>query len=231
MHDCMNQQGIIAVFFWVVFVLITFFIFMNIFVAVIYENFQAITSGDSNSEVLSLKRRDIKNFLHTWSIFDPSGDLYIPAVAFPRFLRTLPQPLGYKEIDLEPSKLGKIIFCLNIRVHRGRVYFPEVMWAIFHSLIGNNEEKVHKCESILTIMRVLKTKYEGLGKRVTPDRLCGNKFSKRMITVAKYLNAMRILWWWKMKQEERNRLTEEAHARGEVYEPPHVIRERERRNR
>ena len=90
MHDCMDEQGIIAVFFWIVFVLLTFFIFMNIFVAVIYENFQAITSGDSNSEVLSLKRRDIKNFLNTWSLFDPSGDLYFPAVAFPRFLRSLP---------------------------------------------------------------------------------------------------------------------------------------------
>ena len=77
------------------------------------------------------------------------------------------------------------------------------MWAIFHSLIGNNEEKVHKCESVVMIMRVLKAKYEGLGRRVTPDRLCGNKFSKRTITVAKYLNAMRIRWWWRRRQDER----------------------------
>jgi hypothetical protein len=33
----------------------------------------------------------------------------------------------------------KIIYCLNIRDHEGYVYFPEVMWAIFYSVIGNNE--------------------------------------------------------------------------------------------
>lgn len=51
---------------------------------------------------------------------------------------------------MEPSKLNKIIFCLNIKSHikekEGKVYFPEVMWAIFHSIIGNNDEKVYKCE-------------------------------------------------------------------------------------
>ena len=39
MHECFKQEGSIAIIFWILFVLTTFFIFMNVFIAVIYENF------------------------------------------------------------------------------------------------------------------------------------------------------------------------------------------------
>lgn len=58
----------------------------------------------------------------------------------PEFLRNLPPPLGYQGIRIEDSKLNKIIFCLNIRDHKGEVYYPEVMWSIFHSIVGINDE-------------------------------------------------------------------------------------------
>jgi hypothetical protein len=89
------------------------------------------------------------------------------------------------------------VFCLNIRDHQGKVYFPEVMWTIFHSIIGNNDEKVQRCEQVAIIMKLLKRKYPGLGKNVTPDSLCGNKFYKNEITVSKYLCAVYIIKIWK----------------------------------
>jgi hypothetical protein len=104
----------------------------------------------------------------------------------------LDPPLGYKNIKIEETKLNKIIFCLNIKDHQGTVYFPEVLWAIFHSIIGNNDQRVHECTPIKNIMKILKYKYKGLGKHVTPDSLCGNKFYKDELTVSKFLSASKI---------------------------------------
>jgi len=42
MHDCESQAGFVAYAYWLVFEIITFFIFMNVFIAVIYENFNDI---------------------------------------------------------------------------------------------------------------------------------------------------------------------------------------------
>jgi len=207
MHDCQRDAGLIAIFFWIAFIIIASFIFVNVFIAVIYENFNDIKSSEDANEVLSLKRRDIKEFLKTWAEFDKEGSHYMRTSDFKDFLRQLPPPLGYKNISIEESKLNKIIFCLNIRDHKGKVYFPEVMWAIFHSIIGNNDEKVHKCEQVQTIMRQLKRKYKHLDKNVTPDSLCGNKFYKKEITVSKYMSAMKIYQrmkhYKKLKENQR----------------------------
>lgn len=39
MHESYEHEGFMSIIFWVVFMLITFFIFMNVFIAVIYESF------------------------------------------------------------------------------------------------------------------------------------------------------------------------------------------------
>ena len=77
------------------------------------------------------------------------------------------------------------------------------MWAIFHSIIGNNDEKVHKCEQVNKIMKIVKRKYKGLGKNVTPDSLCGTNFYKNEMTVSKYLCARQIVKNWRKFREVR----------------------------
>merc|ERR1740117_912421 len=133
-------------------------------------------------------------------------------IRLPDFLRELPPPLGYQGIRIEESKLNKIIFCLNIRDHLGRVYYPEVMWTIFHSIAGMNDDKVLNCEQIITILKIVKQKYKGLGKKVNLDSLCGNKYYRKELTAIKYIQAMKILTKWrnfknlkiKMKGEQMN---------------------------
>ena len=115
----------------------------------------------------------------------------------PDFLRELPPPLGYQGIRIEESKLNKIIFCLNIRDHLGRVYYPEVMWTIFHSIAGMNDDKVLNCEQIINILKLVKSKYKGLGKKVNLDSLCGNKYYRKELTAIKYIQAMKILTKWR----------------------------------
>jgi hypothetical protein len=108
-------------------------------------------------------------------------------VYLPEFLRELPPPLGYQGIRIEESKLNKIIFCLNIRDHSGTLYYPEVMWSLFHSIAGVNDHKVNNCHQIKNIIKMVKQKYKGLGKKVTLDTLCGNKYYNNELTAIKYL--------------------------------------------
>lgn len=93
--------------------------------------------------------------------------------------------------------MNKIIFCLNIRDHLGRVYYPEVMWTIFHSIAGMNDDKVLNCEQIINILKLVKSKYKGLGKKVNLDSLCGNKYYRKELTAIKYIQAMKILTKWR----------------------------------
>jgi len=117
MIECYENVGFISLVYWVTFVILTQFVFINIFVAVIYEAYNDIKSSEDKNEVLSLKRKDIKNFINAWAFFNEDGNHYMKTTRFPAFLLELPPPLGYEGIKIEPSKLNKIIFCLNIRDH------------------------------------------------------------------------------------------------------------------
>ena len=77
------------------------------------------------------------------------------------------------------------------------MYYPEVMWTIFHSIVGINDEKVNNCEQITNILKIVKRKYKGLGKKVNLDSLCGNKYYRNELTAIKYIQAMKILTKWK----------------------------------
>lgn len=109
------------------------------------------------------------------------------------FLDELPPPLGYQGLKIESSKLLKIIYCLNIRDHQGKVYFPEVMWAIFYSVIGNNDRGLSRCHQVKQIMQKIKNKYSGLDRNVTLNSICGNNYWQNEMTVTKYLSGMVIL--------------------------------------
>lgn len=121
-------------------------VFLNIFVAVIVEAFNDINSNDKNKTLLSLNQTHLKNFRESWAKFNPNGDHYMKTRYFPAFLLDLPQPLGYAGKKLYLRKLLKIIYCMNIKDHGGRVYFPEVLWTICHSLVGCNDEDINKSE-------------------------------------------------------------------------------------
>lgn len=195
-----------AVIFWLLYQLVTFFIFMNVFIAVIGESFNDSQATEDENDILALKKKDIKAFQNTWAKYNPMGELFMRTVRLPDFLRELPPPLGYQGIRIEESKLKKIIFCLNIRDHRGRVYYPEVMWTIFHSIAGMNDEKVLKCEQINNILKIVKRKYKDLGKRVNLDSLCGNKYYRKELTAIKYIQAIKILTKWRAFKNNKQRM-------------------------
>jgi hypothetical protein len=178
---------------------------MNVFIAVIGESFDDNKATEDENDILALKKKDIKAFQNTWAKFNPMGELYMRTVRLPEFLRQLPPPLGYLGIRIEDTKLNKIIFCLNIRDHLGKVYYPEVMWAIFHSIAGMNDKNVLECQQIKNILKIVKMKYKGLGKGINLDQLCGNKYYRKELTAVKYIQAIKILTRWKAFNNHRKR--------------------------
>lgn len=86
MLDTNEFAGLIGILYWVAFVLTAQYIIINVFVAVIYENFNDIKSSEDSNEVLSLKRKDIKAFVNTWALFNPNGDLYMRTLYMSAFL-------------------------------------------------------------------------------------------------------------------------------------------------
>lgn len=66
------------------------------------------------------------------------------------------------------------------------------MWAIFYTIVGNNEAGISECLQMRTIMTRLKNKYKGLGRNLTLEALCGNRFYRNEMTVTKYLSGMLI---------------------------------------
>ena len=208
MHDCAFDKGPIAYFYWIFFQLFAFFVFLNVFIAIIVEEFQNVNQVESTLEVIALKQRDINTFIATWGKFNPLGQHYMPTTKFTEFMLALPPPLGYYQIDIGKVQLDKVIFCLNIRDHEGYVYFPEVMWAIFFSIIGKNDEKLVRCKPMKNVMTKVKNKFVGLNRNTSLDQLCGNKFYRTEMTITKYLTGrlildkMRILLKRKMEREQ-----------------------------
>jgi hypothetical protein len=99
----------------------------------------------------------------------------------------LPPPLGYKGIQVDQGFLMEVLGNLNIKDHQGKVYYPEVMWSIFHSVIGVVDNSINKCEQVTTILLILKQKYPDLPKKLTLQYLCGLKYNHQDITVSKWL--------------------------------------------
>ena len=104
------------------------FIFLNLVVAVILENFATLyfTSPDlvSNS--------DLDVFNEAWTEFDPDATNYIPVGKLPDLLHSIPKPLGTK--GRTKVQANRVCLKLNVPQHNGNVAYHEVL----KELITNN---------------------------------------------------------------------------------------------
>lgn len=105
------------------------------------------------SKSLSIKK-NIDRFSEIWSEYDHYGTGYIPTKYLKELLMKLPMPLGYSGATwMKDYYLTKLIDALNIPDHEGLLYFPEVMWPLFHALIGNSSKKLDSHSWIRTMLR------------------------------------------------------------------------------
>lgn len=81
-NDCGSEQWAFALF--VMWNLLSMYIFVNLFISLIYENFSYVYQRSSGLSVIS--REEIRRFKQAWAEFDPNGTGYISKEAFPRLL-------------------------------------------------------------------------------------------------------------------------------------------------
>ena len=66
------------------------FVFLNLVVAVILENFSSL--GNLDPELVAAG--DIDTFKDAWAELDPDADNFIPAMSLPQLVLMLPPPMG-----------------------------------------------------------------------------------------------------------------------------------------
>lgn len=83
--DCGSEQWARALF--ISWNILSMYIFVNLFISLIYENFSYVYQRSSGLSIIS--REEIRRFKQAWAEFDPLGTGYISKEAFPRFLGEL----------------------------------------------------------------------------------------------------------------------------------------------
>ncbi|KAM0723123.1 hypothetical protein Q7P37_001323 [Cladosporium fusiforme] len=83
--DCGSEQWARALF--ISWNILSMYIFVNMFISLIYENFSYVYQRSSGLSIIS--REEIRRFKQAWAEFDPVGSGYISKEAFPRFLGEL----------------------------------------------------------------------------------------------------------------------------------------------
>ena len=76
MYALQTEYGYVANVFLVLFILIAQFIFLNVFIAVIYENFSE-SKPDTNTNNITLRKSELKDFIKTWAHFVPDGGYFM----------------------------------------------------------------------------------------------------------------------------------------------------------
>ena len=118
--------------FFISFTIIGTFVFLNLVVAVILENFTAL--GNADPDLVSAL--DIADFKEEWTQFDPDADAQMPAKDLPALVMNLKQPLGLKESALLKEAVNpraaalKFCLALGLRSKGGNVAFKPVLDAL-----------------------------------------------------------------------------------------------------
>lgn len=115
--QCSNAAGdcgsVSAIPYFVTFQLLGSFIFLNLVVAVILENFGAL----HNINPTLVSASDLELFTDAWSQFDPDATNYIPLSDLPKLLLAVPRPLGLKGRTLRHAT--RLCMRLDVPQHEG----------------------------------------------------------------------------------------------------------------
>ncbi|KAA0713035.1 Sodium channel protein type 8 subunit alpha [Triplophysa tibetana] len=113
--DCGNPS--VGIFFFVMYIIVSFLIVVNMYIAIILENFSVATEESADP----LCEDDFESFYEIWEKFDPDACQFITFAKLPDFADTLEHPLRVPKpniieliaMDL-PMVSGDRIHCLDI---------------------------------------------------------------------------------------------------------------------
>ena len=130
---CSAERGdcghVAAVPYFISFQVLGSFIFLNLIVAVILDNFSTLHNVNPNL----ISASDLEVFADAWSTFDPDATNYIPADLVPFLLQMVPRPLGLK--GKSQSQAMRLCMRLSLSKHgSGLVSYHELI----EELVENN---------------------------------------------------------------------------------------------
>ena len=137
-HEQRNCGSAAAIPFFITFQIIGCFVFVNLIVAVILENFATL----HNINPALISSGDLELFGEAWAELDPDGDGYIPLDTLPNLFMKLPSPMGMKG----KSELRATQLCMRLQLSQtrdGEVRFRDVLL----ELIDNNYFRSGKLNS------------------------------------------------------------------------------------
>lgn len=125
-------QPFLAVLYMVSFILVTFMVIVNMYIAVILENFNQATED----EEIGVTDDDIQMFYTHWQRYDPNATQYIEFKQLSGFLDELDSPLRI------PRPNESICSKLNIPIrYRDKIHCADVLLAsLKHTVVGHIDE-------------------------------------------------------------------------------------------
>ena len=123
----------LAIFFMFTFTLITYLIVINMFIAVILENFNQA----HEQEEVGLTEDDFEMFYVVWERYDPHASQFIKYEYLSDFIGDLEEPLGIAK----PNEIAIVAFDLPI-VEGDKLHCLDVLIALVKHVLGDIEQSV-----------------------------------------------------------------------------------------
>jgi len=142
-HDTACGNTAVAVAFFVSFMVIGSFVFLNLFIAVIIDKlFESDEQELVDEAGLTICESDIENFVDAWSRISPDGSDFIPTAKLPELLATVDPPLGFCGEAMVKTRIYRILYRLGIRDYGSKVNFTETLWRLASMVMGVDMRKV-----------------------------------------------------------------------------------------
>eukprot|EP00937_MAST-01D_sp_MAST-1D-sp2_P001031 g1031.t1 len=145
--------------YFVTFSILTSMMMVNLFIAVILENF-----GDMMKDYhKSISPEHIEAFQHEWSKVAPGGSAFIHSYELVPILLALPQPMGMRDVNkLTPDAIIKFIRSRRLRrfssgKRTGMVCFVDIMHALCASEMPETQKKIQNASLENVIRQQLAT--------------------------------------------------------------------------
>ncbi|KAM9249290.1 LOW QUALITY PROTEIN: sodium channel protein type 1 subunit alpha-like [Dugong dugon] len=127
--DCGNPS--VGIFFFVSYIIISFLVVVNMYIAVILENFSVAT--EESAEPLS--EDDFEMFYEVWEKFDPDATQFMEFEKLSQFAAALDPPLNLPQ----PNKLQLIAMDLPM-VSGDRIHCLDILFAFTKRVLGESGE-------------------------------------------------------------------------------------------
>ena len=168
---------------------------LNIFIAVILDNFMKVQESEKQDVLLT--DEDLAKYEKTWQKFCPLAEHWIHAKYLPKFLKELPEPLGFNGQKEGILQVLKIVKNCNIDETGGYVHFAHLLWGLAYGIHGANMLTTAPVESLGTLASQLQDKFVELRSPAKGSDLLNNITEPSDNSAAKIIAGMIILEWWR----------------------------------